>query len=525
MTDRVVSVPSGSSFSDSGTIFVDAISVAWSGSVSATISPAISPWSAYSGSMADEIAAVAGAALGPLGTAAFQNPALTALNAPSGYVGLGLWPDQTGTNYAGVATDTLTYSFAASLPAGTPMLLWDPGSGIQAPSGPSTFFVSASYQGQAVPTSAWSFQVENPFSSSPLGGYTVNPSTGEIIVDSYNGSGFPAAVVAITSTVPIDAIKVTATTSPYDFWGLALPAGVPPVTVTGSPTIACLRSQAVVTATGGTGTLSGPGISDALASVDQIRFIDGTLAYGAATIEAQAARLYQAAFGRAPDAAGLAYWVGVLQGGTSLDGIAAGFLVSAEFQARYGSLDDAGFVNALYRNVLGRAADAAGSAYWTATLASGTTRAEVLANFSESTENKSDTAPLLAKGLWAPDENAAAAARLYYATLDRAPDAAGSTYWTRQIESGTATLLQEANLFVTSSEFIGRYGALDNAGFVNLLYENVLGRAADPAGLAAWTGQLAQGGTRAAVVLGFSESAELKTRLAPVIETNGIVVG
>ena len=59
---------------------------------------------------------------------------------------------------------------------------------------------------------------------------------------------------------------------------------------------------------------------------------------------------------------------------------------------------------------------------------------------------------------------------------------------------------------------------------MNLLYQNVLGRAADAAGLATWTGVLAQGGSRAGVVLDFSESPELKARLAPVIEANGIVV-
>jgi hypothetical protein len=292
----------------------------------------------------------------------------------------------------------------------------------------------------------------------------------------------------------------------------------------GTTVVPLLKQQAVVSVTNGTGTVTGPGISDALASADRVHFIDGTLAYGANTPEAQAARLYQAAFARAPDAGGLAYWAGVLQGGTSLADIAAGFLAGAEFQARYGTLDNTGFVNALYQNVLGRAADASGSAFWTGALASGTSRAQALASFSESAENKTDTAPLLAKGLWAADPNAASAARLFYATLGRAPDAAGLSYWTTQLESGGTTLLKEADLFVTSAEFTSHYGNLDNAGFVNLLYHNVLGRAADAAGLAAWTTQLAQGTSRTSIVLSFSESTELKARLTPVIEQNGIVV-
>lgn len=298
-----------------------------------------------------------------------------------------------------------------------------------------------------------------------------------------------------------------------------------PVTPPGTTVVPLLKYQAVVTVTAGNGTVTGPGVSDALSSAPEIHFIDGTLAFGAATLEAQAARIYQAAFGRTPDASGLSYWVGVLQGGTSLADIAAGFIGSAEFTARYGSLNDAGFVNALYLNVLGRAADASGSAYWTGALTNRTmTRAQVLASFSEGTENKADTAPLLSKGLWCPDEHAASAARLYYATLGRAPDAAGLSFWTSQIESSAATLQQEANNFVTSAEFASRYGNLDDAGFVNLLYQNVLGRPADQNGLAFWTDQIAHGGSRSGVVLGFSESTELKARLAPVIEQNGIVV-
>ena len=153
-----------------------------------------------------------------------------------------------------------------------------------------------------------------------------------------------------------------------------------PVTPPGTTVVPLLKYQAVVTVTAGNGTVTGPGVSDALSSAPEIHFIDGTLAFGAATLEAQAARIYQAAFGRTPDASGLSYWVGVLQGGTSLADIAAGFIGSAEFTARYGSLNDAGFVNALYLNVLGRAADASGSAYWTGALTNRTmTRAQVLA--------------------------------------------------------------------------------------------------------------------------------------------------
>ena len=56
---------------------------------------------------------------------------------------------------------------------------------------------------------------------------------------------------------------------------------------------------------------------------------------------------------------------------------------------------------------------------------------------------------------------------------------------------------------------VSRYGALDDAQFVNLLYANVLGRAPDAGGLAFWVGELdAARRTRGRVMLGYSESAE-----------------
>jgi hypothetical protein len=55
------------------------------------------------------------------------------------------------------------------------------------------------------------------------------------------------------------------------------------------------------------------------------------------------------------------------------------------------------------------------------------------------------------------------------------------------------------------------------------MYQNVLGRAPDPTGDANWVNALNTGAmTRAGVALGFSQSSENITNLAPVIENNGI---
>lgn len=104
---------------------------------------------------------------------------------------------------------------------------------------------------------------------------------------------------------------------------------------------------------------------------------------------AKVARLYDAALDRLPDRGGFEFWVGALQKGEALSSLASGFLASEEFAARFGdaSADDDSFVERLYQNVLGRAGEAEGRAFWGDSLDKGCTRAEVLAAFSESAEH------------------------------------------------------------------------------------------------------------------------------------------
>src|SRR5690606_38893121 len=73
---------------------------------------------------------------------------------------------------------------------------------------------------------------------------------------------------------------------------------------------------------------------DNLVSVERLGFSDGTLAFDEGA--AQNYRLYQAAFGRTPDQAGLSYWVDHMDRGGSLISTAGNFLGSAEFQSLYG---------------------------------------------------------------------------------------------------------------------------------------------------------------------------------------------
>jgi uncharacterized protein YkwD len=218
-------------------------------------------------------------------------------------------------------------------------------------------------------------------------------------------------------------------------------------------------------------------------------------------------RLYLATLARGPDAAGWAGWTAQLDSGRSLNDIATGFVNSPEFIARYGpALTNEAFVTLLYQNVLHRAPDGGGLAGWTGALAGGATRESVVTGFSESAEfiRNSD-----------PELHAAQTYRLYGATLARAPDATGLVGWADALDGGR-TLEDIASGFVNAPEFTARYGStLSNEGFVTLLYQNVLSRAPDAGGLAAWTGALAGGMSRTAVVTGFSESAEYVAATTP----------
>ena len=63
--------------------------------------------------------------------------------------------------------------------------------------------------------------------------------------------------------------------------------------------------------------------------------------------------------------------------------------------------------------------------------------------------------------------------------------------------------------FLGSQEYAADHpAAMSNSAFVSSLYQEMLGRAGEPAGMAGWTNALNAGETRADVVVGFADSAE-----------------
>lgn len=98
--------------------------------------------------------------------------------------------------------------------------------------------------------------------------------------------------------------------------------------------------------------------------------------------------------------------------------------------------------------------------------------------------------------------------RLYEAAFNRAPDDPGMGLWLSLLDAGR-DLNWIASYFVNSDEFGRIYGAnSSDTTFVTLLYNNVLHRAPEAAGLQLWLNALAHGASREALLTGFSESAE-----------------
>ena len=140
---------------------------------------------------------------------------------------------------------------------------------------------------------------------------------------------------------------------------------------------------------------------DTLSLVERLKFDDVTLAFDTSGNAGQTYRLYQAAFNRTPDKAGLSDWVKGVDGGLTLLSVAGSFIQSAEFKSLYGaSPTDAQFVNLLYTNALHRTADASGLAYWVDQLTSSAqTRAQVLCGFAESAENQASLIGFIQNGI------------------------------------------------------------------------------------------------------------------------------
>ncbi|HWB12355.1 MAG TPA: DUF4214 domain-containing protein [Pirellulales bacterium] len=142
------------------------------------------------------------------------------------------------------------------------------------------------------------------------------------------------------------------------------------------------------------------------------------------------------------------------------------------------------FVQNLYRELLGREPEPQGDAFWIGVLSpqnNAVTRAEVIQGFLNSPEYKSHFIT-----------------SLYEIFLGRAPDASGMAFWTAKMgnpgtpggHAGSADEKSILAAFLGSDELFVKSGGTSQ-GWINTMYEDLLGRAADPTGLNFWTNDLA----------------------------------
>lgn len=153
------------------------------------------------------------------------------------------------------------------------------------------------------------------------------------------------------------------------------------------------------------------------------------------------------------------------------------------------SSPEAAYVSAVYRAVLDREPSLGELQTWTRLLDSGLSH--------EAFVNALDHS----------DEYYATIIRpAYEKYLGREADAAGIAFWTSLMRTGMTDEQLEA-MFIASDEFYHAAGGADQ-GWVDSLYEHLLGRSADAAGEAYWAGRLHDGQPRYDAAFGFTGSLE-----------------
>ncbi len=155
------------------------------------------------------------------------------------------------------------------------------------------------------------------------------------------------------------------------------------------------------------------------------------------------------------------------------------------------------FVGQVYQDLLGRPADPTGLAEWTVALDEGESRAAVVTGII--------TAPSL-------EFYAQQIQQAYQVVLHRPADPSGMNANLPALVKGE-TYEQLLVSLAASNEFFSTQGGGTDAGFLNALYENLLGRPIDPTGQAVGSQALAAGASRAKVAAGVVGSLEFQQDL------------
>ena len=237
---------------------------------------------------------------------------------------------------------------------------------------------------------------------------------------------------------------------------------------------------------------------------------------------------YRSILRRAPDTGGKAFWEGeavrVAALGANLNetwfAMAQGFFASGEYLAL--ARDDAGYVTDLYNTFFNRAPDAAGMDFWVSQLGAGMPREVLLAAFMFSAEFSGFTRAIF--GDTTVRSEIDTVVDFYRGLLSRLPDNGGFAFWRGEFRAaqcagaGAVTSRAEAisSAFALSGEYAAR--ARSNTQYVGDLYNAFLRRGGDLAGVRFWIGALDRGAsTREQVRQAFVASPEFQARVQAVI--------
>lgn len=170
---------------------------------------------------------------------------------------------------------------------------------------------------------------------------------------------------------------------------------------------------------------------------------------------------YNNILGRAPDSGGMAYWTGETTRVVSLGAdvrevffvMSMQFFNSTEYLSRNTSNNQ--YLTDLYNTFFSRPPDSTGLNYWLTQMQGGMTRGGVLANFLFSTEFSNTMTALFGTPVVRPEINMTI--DLYRGILENLPDSAGFDYWLGRIRTAQCQGASSVNSQVTtiSQLFIG----------------------------------------------------------------------
>lgn len=152
---------------------------------------------------------------------------------------------------------------------------------------------------------------------------------------------------------------------------------------------------------------------------------------------AQVDELYSRFLHRVADPNGRAFWISTFKNGSDENGVALGFLTSAEYSSSHASAE--AFIGSLYTDVLSRASDSIGAAFWQNEVQQDGQRATVAASFLASREAHLKLVD-----------------RYYSDYLGRKFDTAGLQFWQGQLDNRTGTPTSVAERFLNGKEYLAR---------------------------------------------------------------------